>query len=185
MASDSLGKLQKGGAHFGGMTYTRQIPSFLAKMGQGGDDGGIKGELERREGREERDEREDTEEERPVMVESTDAMISKEQKKEAAASRTEAAARLFKPDDTASRFSDSAHSRHKEWEEQQQRQKRPSEAVDDAGSAVPAAEAGRHKISAGAKKKLQKRSKVSAGGVGADKAVRNPGLLSFDEDDEP
>ena len=183
MASDSLGKLQKGGAHFGGMTYTRQIPSFLAKMGQKGDDGGIKGALDRREGREERDEREDTEEERPVMVDSTDAMLSKERKVEAAASRKEAASRLFKPDDTASRFSDSAHSRHKEWEEQQQRQKRPSEAV-AADSAAPAAEAGRHSF--GAKKKLQKRSKAaSAGGVGAAKAVHNPGLLSFGEDDEP
>eukprot|EP00964_Phaeocystis_antarctica_P116900 scaffold80755_cov61-Phaeocystis_antarctica.AAC.4 len=133
MASDSLGKLQKGGKHFGGMTYTRQIPSFIAKMNGGklslhvrpgasvlyvratrtsllravrtrgagqlapgagttvrtsyayqprpcrgkSDDEGIKGALERREGQEERDEREDTEEERPVMVESTDAMISK------------------------------------------------------------------------------------------------------------
>ena len=54
----------------------------------------------------------------------------------------------------------------------------------DGDGAAPAAEAGRHSF--GAKKKLQKRSKASAaGGVGASKAVRNPGLLSFDEDDEP
>ena len=116
-------------------------------------------------------------------------MISKERKVEVAASRKEAASKLFKPDDTASRFSDSAHSRHTEWEEQQKRQKRPAEAgatsgAADGDGAAPAAEAGRHSF--GAKKKLQKRSKASAaGGVGASKAVRNPGLLSFDEDDEP
>jgi hypothetical protein len=180
---DSLGKIQKGGKHFGGMTYTRQIPSFIAKMNGGkSNDEGIKGALERRQGQGEREEREDTEEERPVMVESTDAMISKERKVEAAESRKAAASKLFKPDDTAARFSDSAHSRHAEWEEQQKRQKRPSEAG-AADSAALAAEAGRHSF--GAKKKLQKRSKASAaGGLGASKAVRNPGLLSFDEDDE-
>ena len=84
---DSLGKLQKGGQHFGGMTYTRQIPSFIARMNAGNSDEGIKGALARRQGREEREEREDTEEERPVVVEATDAMISKERKVQAAESR--------------------------------------------------------------------------------------------------
>ena len=36
-------KLQKGGQHFGGMTYTRQIPSFIARMNAGNSDEGIKG----------------------------------------------------------------------------------------------------------------------------------------------
>ena len=115
---DSLGKLQTGGQHFGGMTYTRQIPSFIARMNAGNSDEGIKGALARRQGREEREEREDTEEERPVVVEATDAMISKERKVQAAESRKAAASKLFKPDDTASRFSESAYSRHAEWEEQ-------------------------------------------------------------------
>ena len=180
---DSLGKLQKGGQHFGGMTYTRQIPSFIARMNAGNSDEGIKGALARRHGREEREEREDTEEERPVVVEATDAMISKERKVQAAESRKAAASKLFKPDDTASRFSESAYSRHAEWEEEQKRQKRPAEAG-AADGAPPSAESGRHSF--GAKKKVQKRSKAgAAGGLGASKAVNNPGLLSFDEDDEP
>ena len=46
---DSLGKLQKGGKHFGGMTYTRQVPSFIARMNAGSsNDEGIKGALARR-----------------------------------------------------------------------------------------------------------------------------------------
>ena len=54
--------MTKGGAHFGGLTYTRQVPAFLQKM-QEQDQDGIAGALKKREGQEEREERSDNEEE--------------------------------------------------------------------------------------------------------------------------
>ena len=53
--------MTKGGAHFGGLTYTRQVPAFLQKM-QEQDQDGIAGALKKREGQEEREERSDNEE---------------------------------------------------------------------------------------------------------------------------
>ena len=162
--------MTKGGAHFGGLTYTRQVPAFLQKM-QEQDQDGIAGALKKREGQEEREERSDNEEERPQVVDATEAMTAKERKQHGSDSRAAAATGLFKGDDTASKFSDSAHARHQAWEEQ--RHKRTSD---------EAADGGRPMFAAPAKKK---KKKVAAGGVGASKAVRNAGLLSFgDQEDE-
>ena len=157
----------------GGLTYTRQIPAFLQKLQERADDEGIKGALKRREGQEEPDERSDTEEERPVVVETSEAMTAKERKHSSGGSRAERSG-LFKGDDTASKFSDSAHARHMEWEEQ--RLKRTAEEAGRGSDVAPAAADGdRHSFAAPAKKKRSK-------GVGAVKAVRNTGLLSFGDE---
>ena len=173
------GSMTKGGAHFGGLTYTRQVPAFLQKM-QEQDQDGIAGALKKREGQEEREERSDNEEERPQVVDATEAMTAKERKQHGSDSRAAAATGLFKGDDTASKFSDSAHARHQAWEEQ--RHKRTSDEAADGSAEAPAADGGRPMFAAPAKKK---KKKVAAGGVGASKAVRNTGLLSFgDQEDE-
>ena len=112
-------------------------------------------------------------------MEAADAMISKERRcrlPKAKGRLRGCSSRTTRPLDSASRLLPA-----RQWEEQQTRQKRRAEAgaADSAPPLVSLAAQLR-------REKVQKRSKAgAAGGLGASKAVNNPSLLSFDEDDEP
>ena len=172
----------------GGMTYTRQVPNFLAKMQQAAMPDGIEGALKRRaleRGDEEPEDRSEDEEERPVVVGEADALTSKQRRQDAAgAAREEARGGTLKfkrAESTAGRFEDSAAKRVRLAEEAQA----AAAAESEAQAAVPTDSAG-HTFSAGAASKKpkeeKKKLKRAGAGVGA-KAVKNAKLLSFEEDD--
>lgn len=176
----------KGKGKMGNLSYERQIPAFLQKLSDTEEKEGIEGAIKRHAAREEReglaDDREDNEEETPLVVDSLDAMTAKERRKlESGSSKSS----IFKGDTSAAaKFQDSAHARHAEWEAQEARKRsaEQSAAEDEAARKGGVVFSSSGKAVAQAKKR-SKANKGQSGGVGA-KAVRNVGLLSFDEEDE-
>lgn len=173
-----------GKGKIGNLSYERQVPAFLQKLSAKADDEGIEGAIRRHAAREEREglaeEREDNEDEAPLVVDSLDAMTAKERRKLESGKMS-----LFKGDTSAAaKFQDSAHARHAEWEAQEARKRSAEEraAEEEAARKGGVVFSSSGKAAAQAKKR-SKANKAQAGGVGA-KAVRNVGLLSFDEEDE-
>lgn len=176
----------------GNMTFVRAVPNFLSQMaassgGDAPDVGGIEGALKRHEqrrgGDDEREDREDNDDEAPIVVDSSEAMTSKERKKldKMSGSLT------FKGDDrsAAAKFKESAHAR---FMEEERKRKLAEAAASDEAEAAAAAASGKvvFRPGAAAEKKAGKRKHAGAEGsskVGA-KALKNTKLLSFAEDED-
>eukprot|EP00308_Calcidiscus_leptoporus_P023647 CAMPEP_0119376514 /NCGR_PEP_ID=MMETSP1334-20130426/40118_1 /TAXON_ID=127549 /ORGANISM="Calcidiscus leptoporus, Strain RCC1130" /LENGTH=163 /DNA_ID=CAMNT_0007395081 /DNA_START=27 /DNA_END=518 /DNA_ORIENTATION=+ len=156
----------------GSITYTKQVPNFLATFGGGGgaSDEGIAGALRRH--KDEAEDRSDAEDEKPQVVEAEDAMATRDRSR----GPTGQASSLFKSQGLAGdRFADSAYKRVREHaREQQQKQHRKDPAlVEDATSGGVS---GKHvfKESTRLKKKRPERRPSST----------EKGMLSFTEEDE-
>mmetsp|Transcript_23956 Transcript_23956/g.50842 ORF Transcript_23956/g.50842 Transcript_23956/m.50842 type:complete len:161 (-) Transcript_23956:178-660(-) len=156
----------------GGMTFVRQVPDFVKKMQRGAPEEGIAGALKRHRERPEPEERSDTEEERPQVVEGSEAMTSKQRRKEEALVEKleRRGGSLTFANSAKDRFKDSAARRGQEAEA------KAAEAKEEAEE--PAAGVGHVFSSAtGAKGKGKRKATTGA------KAVKNDKLLSFDVDE--
>ena len=159
---------RKGGG--GGITFTKDVPNFLAKYsGAGQDEGGIAAAIRRYEDDERT--REDDETERPVVVDAIDALPSKARQKAEARQEKEARqfGRLFER--TEDRFAAGASRAVAEHAARQAAEAEAAPAEADGGGKIVfrAPPKRKAKGEGGSKKKLAK--------AGA-------GALSFTEDDE-
>jgi len=164
----------KGNGKMGGLTFTKQVPNFLAKFG-GAPDEGIEGALRRHADRDgELDDRSDAEDEKPQVVEAAD-LLPKRGKDRTASGRK---AELFKSKDaTASRFAESAFKR---VAEAAMEAAAPEAAGDSANESV-----GKHVFQTKnvSLKKKRRPSPLDGKVLGA-KKIKNAAMLSFTEDDE-
>jgi hypothetical protein len=170
-----------GGKGFGGMTFTKVMPNFLGKYAEAPDEG-IAGALKRHADAENREDRGDGEDEAPVMVDTLDALTSRQREKEL--KKPEHKSALFKGNDAsaASKFQDSAFRRVAE--QQQQKQQQEAAAAQAAADEAEAA-SGRHSFKGGVP---SKRKTPSADDKGSSKEQtkkkKGGAALSFSMDDE-
>lgn len=178
-----------------GFAYTKDavMPNFMQLMAGGGPApklDGIEGALQRRQGREEED-REDREEEAPVVIDAGEALTSKERRRletSKPGSNKNGGSLRFKEGDTsaAAKFTESAHERVMAEDK-----RRADAAEEHARASVltmeAAAAAGKAFLfDAGAakeKKKKEGKRKAGAEHMPKAKAVKNPKLLSFEDED--
>lgn len=156
-----------GGKGVGGMTYTRQMPNFLQKMMQQ-DTTGIDGAIRRADAQPEKEEREDREDERPVVVDESEARLGKE--------RRGGTLRFKGESSTAAKFKESAYERVLQAE-------RDAAAITESGPSDVGSSSQKIIFSSGAAQKKRKHDSAGKTGRPAAKAVKNTKLLSFEEED--
>ena len=175
----------------GGMTFTRQIPDFLAKMQQG-DSSGIEGALRKRRERlggddDDLPDRPEAEDEAPLMVDAADALTAKERRKlEAPAARVtvRGGSLTFKGDGSsaADRFRASAYDAEVAAEQAAAAAAAAAEAEAAAAGGKLVFKKREHGAVEAAEGKRKQKQKLPGGGAPAAKAVKNRSLLSFDDE---